>query len=425
MFGHKETKLQHAWHIVKHYAHDLLIPHEGNDHRPHLLHHRALTAYAVLLILVKVAAVGVTISLPASSVYSSAINSANIISLTNAARAGVGLTPVVYNGQLASAAQSKANDMALSEYFAHTSPTGVTPWYWIRSAGYTYTYAGENLAVHFSEAEDVTAGWMASPSHRANILEPRFEEIGVGVSYGRYQDYPTTFVVQMFGVNEAAPDPVVVPDPEPEPVLEDPVEPVEATLDPEVVEEPEEATEPVTEPDAEPAEEVQGDDVEVASNVVVIPKKNEYTIEVDVPDAQSVALQLAGDTADLTQNEDGSWSGSIAYDPDLIDENGEDILLLAVDEGGEQSVESVTYIAPESEADDVYAFGADDKRKGLFAGLSVSGVNDAVQLIFFAATLFLALGMIVTILLRKQSKHHSMLAQVLSVLILVLILSVL
>ena len=423
MFEQKETKLQHAWHVLKHYAYDLFIPHEGNDHRPHALHHRALTAYAVLLVLVKVGAVVATISLPASSVFSSAINPENIISLTNVARAGTGLQPVVYNGQLASAAQNKANDMALNEYFAHTSPAGVTPWYWVRSAGYTYTYAGENLAVHFSEAEDVTAGWMASPSHRANILEPRFKEIGVGVSYGRYQDYSTTFVVQMFGVNEAAePAPLPEPSPEPESSPEEVVETTEAVP----VEDPVTETVPATKPSPteEPGEQVQGEEVEVPSNVVVTPKKQEYAIEVDVPGAESVALQLAGDTEQLTQNEDGSWGGSIQYDPALIDDSGTELVLLATDEYGDQREDAVSYIAPESGADDVYAFQSSKAPKGVFGALTGKGVNDAVQMLFLFVALMLGIGMIMTMLLRKQKKHHSMLVQILSVLVLVLILSV-
>ena len=89
--------------------------------------------------------------------------------------------------------------MLANQYFAHTSPAGVTPWSWFAKNGYSYKYAGENLAVYFTSAEDVYSGWLASPTHKANIIDPRYTEIGVGVAQGEYQGYPAIFVVQHFG----------------------------------------------------------------------------------------------------------------------------------------------------------------------------------------------------------------------------------
>ena len=60
----------------------------------------------------------------------------------------------------------KAQDMATLGYFAHVSPDGKTPWYWIEKVGYDYQYAGENLAINFSDSKDVTNAWMASPLHK-------------------------------------------------------------------------------------------------------------------------------------------------------------------------------------------------------------------------------------------------------------------
>ena len=60
-------------------------------------------------------------------------------------------------------------DMAEKSYFAHTSPEGLTPWYWITLAGYRFSLAGENLAIDFTESEDVENAWMNSPAHRASI----------------------------------------------------------------------------------------------------------------------------------------------------------------------------------------------------------------------------------------------------------------
>jgi hypothetical protein len=97
------------------------------------------------------------------------------------------------------AAQSKANDMAKNGYFSHVTPTGKTPWQWITEAGYNYAYAGENLAVNFTESEDVNKAWLNSPSHRANIVNGKFTEIGIATAEGMYNGQKATYVVQMFG----------------------------------------------------------------------------------------------------------------------------------------------------------------------------------------------------------------------------------
>ncbi len=93
----------------------------------------------------------------------------------------------------------KADDMATKGYFAHTSPEGLTPWYWFAQVGYNYTYAGENLAINFNESKDVDTAWLASPTHRANILNSHYTEIGIATAQGMYKGVQATFVVQMFG----------------------------------------------------------------------------------------------------------------------------------------------------------------------------------------------------------------------------------
>src|SRR3989344_4740191 len=89
--------------------------------------------------------------------------------------------------------------MASKGYFAHVSPEGQSPWYWLKQAGYSFSYAGENLAVDFSDSADVSRAWLDSPGHRANILNKNFLETGVAISKGMYQGRETTFVVQFFG----------------------------------------------------------------------------------------------------------------------------------------------------------------------------------------------------------------------------------
>src|SRR3989338_132778 len=122
-----------------------------------------------------------------------------LATLTNEERALNNVLPLVPNDLLQKAAQLKAEDMAKYGYFAHTSPDGKTPWYWLGIVGYSFRYAGENLAVNFFESEDVGKAWMNSPTHRAHIFKKNFTEIGIGVADGIYEGRHTVFVTQFFG----------------------------------------------------------------------------------------------------------------------------------------------------------------------------------------------------------------------------------
>jgi hypothetical protein len=82
-------------------------------------------------------------------------------------------------------------------------PDGVSPWHWFSEAGYTFAHAGENLAVHFTDSREVVEAWMKSPTHRANIVNGNYQEIGVGTARGRFEGYDTVFVVQLFGTPAA------------------------------------------------------------------------------------------------------------------------------------------------------------------------------------------------------------------------------
>ncbi len=130
---------------------------------------------------------------------SAAVISAFVVNLSNSDRANVGVKPLTVNPLLTEAAQLKANDMATKSYFGHVGPDKLSTAHWFSVVNYNYTYAGENLAVNFSESSDVEKAWLASPSHRSNILNSLFTDIGVAVAYGNLDGKPATFVVQMFG----------------------------------------------------------------------------------------------------------------------------------------------------------------------------------------------------------------------------------
>lgn len=141
-----------------------------------------------------------------------------VVDLTNSEREATDIHPLTRNSVLDEAARQKAEHMAEENYFAHYSPDGVSPWHWFREVEYQFAHAGENLAVHFTDSRAVVQAWMNSPSHRENIENTNFTEIGVGTARGRYNGFDTIFVVQMFGT-PAAP----VAEQTPSPPIESPV----------------------------------------------------------------------------------------------------------------------------------------------------------------------------------------------------------
>ncbi len=206
IIGFPETSLKRAFAPLGHFVlhiYDHFIPHARNNYHPHLLSHRSLGLISSLLVAVKIFGLAVIAIGPVAPAFSSAITAENIINLTNQSRQEYKLQGLVENSMLDKAAQAKANDMLAKSYFAHNTPDGHTPWDFIVAEGYTYLMAGENLAVNFTEAENVETAWMNSPGHKANILNKNFEEIGIGIAQGEYQGHTAIFVVQEFGTPAA------------------------------------------------------------------------------------------------------------------------------------------------------------------------------------------------------------------------------
>lgn len=135
----------------------------------------------------------------AETVSQTGIDTQSIIEFTNNNREERGLSPLRENADLDEAATLKAQDMVRKGYFSHVSLDGKSPWYWFRLSGYSFDYAGENLAVLFDDSKDVVEAWMNSSSHRKNILSSDYSDIGVGMATGTYKGQETVFVVQVFG----------------------------------------------------------------------------------------------------------------------------------------------------------------------------------------------------------------------------------
>lgn len=177
---------------------NIFIPNLYNAFHPYILRTPALATITASLILVQVIFNLNSVSGHVLGVNHS-INNHELIELTNEARVAAGAPALVVNPKLQEAAQAKAEDMLDQNYWSHYSPDGQPPWVFLAEAGYSYLYAGENLAKGFSDSRGVVKGWMASESHRRNMLNERFSEVGIATLSGYLDGQETNLVVAMYG----------------------------------------------------------------------------------------------------------------------------------------------------------------------------------------------------------------------------------
>lgn len=178
----------------------LFIPHEKNNHRSKILHNSSLFTILSLFLILNFAWVFVSSVRPDILGISYSISEGELLNLVNQKRAENGLAPLSPNPQLSDAARRKAADMLDKNYWAHFSPDGSTsPWGFIRAAGYNYVNAGENLARGFTDSSSVVNAWMASQSHRDNILANKYNDVGFAIVPGTLSGEETVLIVEMFG----------------------------------------------------------------------------------------------------------------------------------------------------------------------------------------------------------------------------------
>ncbi len=186
-----------------------LIPRESNNHKAKILHPSSLVVISVLMIVSQNFIGYISRIRPDILGYASNISIQEVVNLTNKKRSEAGLSALTLNQTLSGAAYTKGQDMIARDYWAHVAPDGTQPWKFFNDFGYKYRYAGENLARDFSNASAAVDAWMNSPTHRENILNPKYKEIGIGVVEGDLAGSDTTIIVQFFGATYA--DKVVQP----------------------------------------------------------------------------------------------------------------------------------------------------------------------------------------------------------------------
>lgn len=185
------------------WARHLFVPHHSNNCKAKILHPSALSVLVGFFLFYQFFINFYLLVSPSVLGFASNINVNRVLELTNQKRAEKGLAPLTINSKLNESAQRKAGDMFAFNYWAHISPSGRNPWSFFQEVGYKYIYAGENLARDFMNSEAVVEAWMNSPTHRDNILNGNYKEIGLSVVNGTLNGVETTLVVQHFGAASA------------------------------------------------------------------------------------------------------------------------------------------------------------------------------------------------------------------------------
>lgn len=173
------------------------IPHEINSFKP-----RAIGRYGAMVIIALVIALqfGYNYTKTGSVLGRvSNITPAALLASTNDERRSNNLEPLILNDRLNNAATEKANDMLSKGYWSHDSPDGTKPWAWVEKNSYSYQEAGENLAKNFTTAGSTISAWMNSPTHRENVLNPNYQEVGFATVDGEMNGEPTTITVAFYG----------------------------------------------------------------------------------------------------------------------------------------------------------------------------------------------------------------------------------
>ncbi len=123
-----------------------------------------------------------------------------VLEQVNHERLKAGLDPLREEELLTSAANQKLADLKAYDYFSHVNPTTQKRWSdFIREAGYEYAEIGENLALGYQNPEEAVEAWLSSPTHKKNLLSPKFKESGVAYKQIDFQGKPTTVLVHFLG----------------------------------------------------------------------------------------------------------------------------------------------------------------------------------------------------------------------------------
>ena len=196
----KQKMKQPIHKTLRHHAKHLLVPHKGNDYQPHLVRWTGLVGVVVTALIIQFSYGFISTGKLEVLGRKSNVSVSELLEFTNRERASNNLEPLTLSDQLNRAALLKSQDMFVNNYWAHDSPNGVTPWKWLADVDYSYDVAGENLAKNFPDASSTISAWMASPTHRANLLGDKYTQVGFTVTDGILEGKNTTLIVAYYGL---------------------------------------------------------------------------------------------------------------------------------------------------------------------------------------------------------------------------------
>ena len=177
-----------------------VVPGETNQYRPFAVRRYSIGIMLALSLLLQAAyLIGTEHNILG---VQAEITAPSLLEATNDARVGNNVKPLNLNDDLSRAAQLKVDSMFEQQFWSHVAPDGTTPWYWFDEAGYAYVEAGENLAKNFNSSQGVVTAWLASPSHRDNMLKPSYEDVGFATKDSLLDGKPTTLVVALYATPE-------------------------------------------------------------------------------------------------------------------------------------------------------------------------------------------------------------------------------
>lgn len=316
---------------------DYFISSERNDYKPWIITPQALAVFCVSIWALR-------FFVPTAQLQAApGIDPVDLMHKVNLERTQRFIPALATNNALMSASSGKAQDMLTRSYFAHVDPDGNYVWPRIEQAGYSpYLTVGENLAMDFSSASDVVSAWMNSPTHRANIVNEKFEDQGMASVYGQYEpSHDSIIVVNLFGAlyknvkatppppapKSSPPPPAVKETPKPV-VTKSPPPPTSSTPPP-----PTSLTSP-TSPNTLPLAISEDAKIGTLEN----PNKTQINVNVVIQGNPSlVTANLKGQAITLLPGKvQGEYVGTFTFDP-VADLAGTTVTVEARDEAGKKT----------------------------------------------------------------------------------------
>jgi len=169
---------------------NFIIPTKYNNHTPHLISRNAMLVYILVLFVFNFFVIQFGFA-----EINADVGITEVLENHNDERRKNGLTSLKYSESLSNSAESKAKAMLDQNCWSHYCPEDKSPWEYFFEADYDYIHAGENLAEGFYDIDSLMNAWMNSPTHKENILNSNFTEIGIGFAYGDFQGNPNNLVI--------------------------------------------------------------------------------------------------------------------------------------------------------------------------------------------------------------------------------------